>query len=153
METRVTAPARLAGATLRTPLVPWTPRMTARPLSRAKLDDLVAAMRKSGVFEPAPSGLQLRSGAFYWVISSCRNGVFHLNAFVHPSPRFDNLVFVDALSRLDPSDVPFNPPRQLDRTPPLPSHCGSRRDPSEECLYPPFLLEVGEDGLVGSVPL
>ena len=150
MEVRVAVPARFGGVSIRAPLVPWKPRIDKQTLSRAELADLVDAMNESGVFDAAPRGLELRSGAFYWVVSSCRDGAFHLNAFVHPSSRFDRLAFVEKLAGLGPSDTPFNPPRVLDRPPPLPGQCTSRRDPRDECLYPPFLLVIGDDGLVGS---
>lgn len=151
MEVRVSAPVRLGKVTLRAPLAPWMPEKKTRWLGRAELDGLVAAMGESGVFEPAPRGLQLRSGAFYWVVSSCRDGVFHLNAFVHPSPRFDRLAFVGWLAARDPSDTPFNPPRSLDPLPPLPGQCENRDSWRDECEYPPFLLVVGDDGLVGGL--
>lgn len=150
MEVRVAAPARFGGVSIRTPLTPWKPTINKQLLSRAELADLVDAMDESGVFHAAPRGLELRSGAFYWVVGSCRDGAFHLNAFVHPSARFDRLTFVEKLAGLDSSDTPFNPPRVLDRPPPLPGQCTSRRDPRDECLYPPFLLVVGDDGLVRS---
>ncbi|MFQ5958903.1 MAG: hypothetical protein ACE5LF_05985 [Alphaproteobacteria bacterium] len=149
MEVRVRGPARIAGVRLSAPLVPWTPELSRRWLKQFELEALVGALETSGVFEPAPIALMLRSGAFYWVIAACRGGAFHLNAFLHPSPRFDRLRFLPILNRLDPSDIAFNPPRKLDRPPPLPGQCTSRRHVSDECLFPPFLLTLGDGRLVG----
>ncbi len=149
MEVRVRGPADIAGIRITAPLLPWTPKLSRRWLKQFELEALVGALETSGVFEPAPSGLMLRSGAFYWVIAACRGGAFHLNAFLHPSPRFDRLRFLPMLSRLDPSGIAFNPPRALDRPPPTPGQCMNRRYVRDECLFPPFLLTLGDGRLVG----
>lgn len=149
MEVRVQAPAVIGKIALDVPLVPWEPRLSHRALTEAELTALTGALDASGAFGPPPRGLKLNSGAFYWVVSACRDGDFRFNAFLYPSPRYDGLSFVEVLAGLDDSGIDFNPPRILDRPPRVPGRCSARGDAWDECQFPPFMLEVGDNGFTG----
>lgn len=153
MTVRVKTPVRLGALRLTAPFTPWQATPFHRRLSSEEFGILVDMMAASGAFGPAPAGLRLHSSAFYWVVAACRGGHFSFNAFLYPSRRFERIAFDDPLSRLDPSGIPFNPPIAGAGALRLPEQCGSRRDPPPECLYPPFVFEVEEDGLKGSALL
>lgn len=154
MSVHVRGALRLSTFDLADPLSPWRSREGQRRIGPARLDELIAALARSGAFDPAPPGMRLNSKTYYWVVTACRAGHFTLSAFDDPAPDLDRPAFVKPLVRLDPTPVPFARPRPLDGLPPLPTQCGSRRGiPGEECLYPPFVLETGENGLVSGLAM
>ena len=71
-------------------------------LSSRDIDALDAALAESGFFQPAPSGLYLRSEDFFWVGVACIGGRLTFNAWKYPSSRFDNLTFPRLLFAWDP---------------------------------------------------
>jgi len=154
MSVRVRGALRLSALDLADPLSPWRSQESRRRIAPAQLDELVAALARSGAFDPAPPGRQLNSKTYYWVVTTCRAGHFTLSVFDNPAPDLGRPAFVKPLARLDPSPVPFARPRPLDGLPPRPAQCGSRRGgPREECFYPPFVIETGENGLVPGLAL
>ncbi len=154
LSVRVRGALRLSALELSDPLSPWRSRKSIRRLGPGQFDALVAALERSGAFEPAPPGLRLNSKSYYWVVTSCRAGRFALSVFDDPSPDLARPAFVELLARLDPSPIPFARPRPLGAAPPPPAQCGSRRGgPREDCFYPPFVIETGENGLVPGLAL
>ncbi len=136
------------------PLAPWRMQVNQRRLDAAAFDGLVAALAASGAFEPSPPGLRLHSETYYWVVAACRDGRFTLHVFDRPAADLSRPVFVRRLAALDPSPVPLARPQPLEALPPPPEQCGSRRGgPREGCLYPPFVLETGDNGLIAGATL
>ncbi len=99
------------------------------------------ALAASGFDRPAPDGTFLRSDGFYWVVSACRGGTFHFNAWMGPEG-FEQLQFVGLLRGWDTTGKPFNEVRQQALGPfrSDTSH-GSPVDGQQ------FLLQVGPNGL------
>jgi hypothetical protein len=112
-------------------------------LSSRDIDALDAALAESGFFQPAPSGLYLRSEDFFWVGVACIGGRLTFNAWKYPSSRFDNLTFPRLLFAWDPTGVAVNPPRQL-------SLFDIYGQATVDDRYPRFTLTVDDDGIVGT---
>jgi hypothetical protein len=89
---------------------PWRGQTARATLGPAQYDQLIAAFRASGLFEPPPIGLLLPSDGFYWTAVGCRQGRFYYNAWLYPSDRFAGLVFPRLLLAFDRTGVPFNSP-------------------------------------------
>ena len=112
-------------------------------LGSRDIDALDAALAGSGFFQPAPSGLYLRSEDFFWVGVACVGGRLAFNAWKYPSSRFDNLTFPRLLFAWDSTGVAVNPPRQL-------SLFDIYGQATVEDRYPRFTLVVDDDGPVGT---
>jgi len=122
-------------------LAPWrgrTDTVILRPEDRHRL---LAALQASGVFAPAPAGLQLDSTDFYWIVAACVDGRFAYHAFRWPSAAFQGLAFPPLLAAWDPAGRPFNPPRAIDAR----IHYGEERAANLRT----FRVAVGEQGLIG----
>jgi hypothetical protein len=135
----------LTGA--RSVLEPWQPREALRDRGPDEVRALRAAMAASGVFEGAPTGLELASEDFYWIAVACTGGRVHFNAYRWPSPRFAGLTFPDFLFARDPTGVPVNSPRAVDANWLYGEPTGDLRNANR------FALRVGENGLSGLGPL
>lgn len=154
MSARVRNATRLSAIEGADPLAPWRARVSRRRLDAAALEALVAALDASGAFAPSPPGLRLHSDTYYWVVTACREGRFTLHVFDRPAADLSRPAFVRRLAALDPSPTPLARPQPLDALPPPPEQCGSRRGgPREGCLYPPFVLETGDNRLVAGPAL
>ena len=136
----------LANVNLNDVLAPWRWHRSQVQISPQEFAQFKTALQTSGVFEPAPEGLHLPSAGFYWVAVACQGGQVQFNAWRYPSPRFDRLAFPAFLYARDLSEVPVNPPREIDAAELLfvrqPSRTSSTR-------YPVFSLRVGDNGLEG----
>lgn len=87
-------------------------------LSADRLAALAAALRSAG-FEARPAdGTRLQSNDFYWLVSACTGGVWHLNAWRRQDPGFARLAFDRVLFEADPTGIPVNPPRPIDPSQP-----------------------------------
>jgi hypothetical protein len=120
--------------------------------SQARLDPeelagLDGALAASGAFGASPQGLRLASEQFYWVMSACRGGVFYFNAWLYPSPRFDQLVFADVLLRYDRTGIALNPLREVSGA------VRFRRNAPGEERSSHFDVQVGDGGLQGMMTL
>ena len=91
---------------------PWRPKVSSVRLREKDVTALTAALVQDGYFEPTKIGLELPSINFYWVVSSCRGGRFHLNAFLWPSSEIEKGLFSKILFSWDFTGVPVNPPRE-----------------------------------------
>lgn len=146
-DARAIGPTRLGGLVITKPedvLAPWQGKTASASLSTENLADLSEAMRESGVFDGAPSGLQLHTEDFYWIVAACADGRFSFNAYRWPSPRFEAASFAELLFAWDATQVPVNPPREVDR-----NWLYVEPDGQDLASYPIFTLSVGEDGLRG----
>ncbi|MFA5121859.1 hypothetical protein [Zavarzinia sp.] len=109
-------------------------------IDKRRLAALEKAMAESDVAGPAPKGEFLRSDNFYWVVSICRAGVFHFNAFQAPDARFAKASFPEQLFEADRTGVAINRPRRLDLDP---LFGGPHPDDSLQ----PFTVQVDTNGL------
>ena len=80
---------------------PWSGKRAVAQLNDVELKMLHTSLEASGFFDSPSLGKVLDSHSFYWLVSACEGNRFHLNAWVHPSPEFDNIRFVKVLQRLD----------------------------------------------------
>jgi len=113
LTSRVIVPSSRVQIDWDAPLAPWNGVVKRTSIDRTDVGRLTVALKRSGYFETAPVGLRLRSDNFYWVVSGCEDGKFHLNAFQAPTKRFERIEFPPVLFGLDMTDVPVNPVRQL----------------------------------------
>jgi len=92
-------------------LGPWLGDTSTTTLRPEDAQQFWASMEASDAFGPAPAGLYLESGKFFWLTAACRDGQFYYNAFVWPSDSFDAIQFADRLFAWDMTGVAVNPPR------------------------------------------
>lgn len=123
-------------------LAPFAGRKSRLTLGGRDIDALVGSLTQSGFFQPAPSGLYLRSEDFFWLGVACIGGRMSFNAWRWPSARFDGLTFPRLLLSWDETGIPINPPRNL-----APFDIYGQTNPDGK--YPQFTLTVGDDGLRG----
>lgn len=126
------------------PQGPWRGQGAERGLSEDEYLSLIRAVEASGFGQPAPEGLRLDSWDFYWVVTACAGGRFHMNAWKHPSDRFEALAFDRILFQLDQTGTRVNPPRRIE--PALEKNKADR----ESTYY--FQLMVGKNGFAGRAP-
>lgn len=125
-------------------LAPWSGQSETVHLRTVDLQNLRNAMQAGGVFQPLTKRLELSSDAFYWVVTACSGGTIHFNAYLWPSPRFEQAAFPNLLFAWDPSGVPINPPRHAD-----PSDIHHAPTASDLRGAHRFNLAAGPDGLIG----
>ncbi|WP_316977297.1 hypothetical protein [Shumkonia mesophila] len=125
-------------------LSPWSGQAETVHLREVDVLKLQDAMQAGGVFQPLANRLELSSDAFYWIVTACTRGALHFNAYLWPSPRFDQAAFPGLLFAWDPSGIPVNPPRQAD-----PADIHDARSPSDLRNAQRFNLAAGRDGLIG----
>lgn len=123
-------------------LAPFAGHKASLVLGGRDIDALVATLPASGLFQPAPRGLYLRSEDFFWVAVACIGGRMAFNVWKWPSTRFDALTFPPLLLSWDETGIPVNPPRNL-----TPFDIYGQTDPQGR--FPQFTLTVGEDGFRG----
>ena len=121
------------------PFGTWRGAVYQHFISLPERDALWQALAASGFNRPAPSGLYLRSDAYYWTVSACRQGVFHFYAWQEPGDDLTELAFVPVLLNLDKTGVDYNVPRDIPLGP---------FDPAPRAHYVAFQLEVGNNGLI-----
>lgn len=133
------------------PFASWAWRRDSRPLGAEELAALRGALAESGALAPPPVGLRLRSNAFYWIAAGCLEGRPFYHAWLFDEGGFAGLRFPARLYALDRTGVAAAPPRRRDpaertsaNTPPRQSGSVAR--------VPYFVVQVGEDGLVGQPP-
>ena len=141
LESRASNASNLVGVNLRDPLSAWQPQYDRRLLSPEQRAAVLNALTQSGFAGPAPKGELLRSDAYYWVVSACQNGQFHLNAWQQPGKDLSKLAFVPVLLDLDRTGVAYNRPRDLQLGP----FYGSNQ--AAEGREVRFQLQVAENGL------
>lgn len=140
---RVLPRANLLTITSDDPLGPWRGKKSQTRLSPEEAQALETTLRESGLYAPAPEGLRLSSHRFYWLAVACRDGRIHFNAWRHPSERWDNLTFPEVLLAHDETGIPLRDPSRARSNP------QERSTEKGEGASARFVLEVGENGLVG----
>lgn len=136
---RVFFPENLNDINLRDPLALYRGQNGNVALSAADMAAFRDALRASAFDTATPRGLTLPSDGFYWVVAACRDGAFHYNAYVFPSPRFAAIRFDQWLYAHDPTSVAVVSP------------LGSQQNNGAADLgsYAVFDMTVGAEGLAG----
>ena len=145
LDTTVFGGIEVAEIPRRDPLPTWFGRPSRAVLTRGDVAALLRALGASGFDSPPPLGARLDSGNFYWVVTACRRGRFHFNAFAAPSARFAGVTFLEPLLAHDGTGVPVNRVRArrvrgMDR-PGRPQHEAAASG------GPRFLFKVSELGI------
>lgn len=91
---------------------PWRPKVSATNVSASDVAILRKTLKNAGFFDSPPPDQNLPSIGFYWVVSACRDGKFHQNAYLWPDKKFTQAQFGKLLSAWDFTDIPINPPRE-----------------------------------------
>jgi hypothetical protein len=142
LDVRILFPENLSEIDLADPLKLYRGHRSSAALNAADLRSFREALRDSGFEAPTPRGLVLPSDGYYWILAGCESGVFHVNGWVYPSPRFnairfDRFLFAHDGSGVAVAEAKARPPR----TAPNPVERDLRQ-------YSIFDLELGEKGLV-----
>jgi hypothetical protein len=126
------------------PYWPWSGKRSVVQVNGTEMKLLRRALEDSGYDHAPPVGTVLDSHSNYWMVSSCEGNRFHFNAWVHPSPAFDDIRFTEILAGLDGLNSAFPPPRPL-----TPEEAEYRPRPAraQEAGYFRFFAEVTHDGL------
>ncbi len=106
--------APITNFTISDPQAPWRGAGAETGLSEEQYLALIRAVEASGFGQPAPEGLRLDSWEYYWVVTACANGQFHMNAWKHPSDRFAAIRFDQPLFAADTTGARVIPPRRVD---------------------------------------
>jgi len=115
---------------------------------------LIRAAEASGFGAPSPAGLQLPSWDFYWVVSACADGRWHLNAWRQGQPGWDKLTFDRVLFTIDPTGVPVRRPPEWPRSWTEADYrlsYGRSTSNPDTRESDSFQLVVGREGLAGNL--
>lgn len=142
---RVFFPENINDIELFDPLALYRGHAGTVAMSPADFAGFREALRASGFDAPTPHGLVLPSDGFYWIAAACRDGAFHYNAYLYPSPRFAALRFDRWLFAHDPTGVAIAAPMPVGPRPQQ-NYRANDSIPSPNTV---FDMTVGADGLVG----
>lgn len=115
-------------------------------LTSEERTQLVARLADSGVFQRAPSGIDLKSWGSYWVSIACRQGKVFFNAWTAGSARWDRQALWQIVRPLDRTGVPIYQPHPA-RFEDSPTVQRGRNDRRQAQIH--FLMTTGDNGLVG----
>lgn len=94
---------------------PWAVAVDQANLAPPQAAGLRAALAGDGAFTRSSSGLRLASDEYYWLVASCLDGTYHYAAYLHPRQDHAGLRFPAAILGLDPTGVPFQAARPVER--------------------------------------
>lgn len=89
------------------PFGPWELVQSEAQLDNATAAQIVEAFAQAVAVSPPSAGQLLDSNEYYWLVASCSNSNFALNAFVDPKVDINSLVFPKLLLAHDDSGIPF----------------------------------------------
>jgi hypothetical protein len=138
-------PNLLDGFTVGDPLKPWSGVIKRRRIDESAIRAIREGLKVSGIEEPAPKGLRLKSYEFFWLASGCEKGRFSFHAWKYPSPEFARVRLMGPLAAVDPTKIPFNPPRR--NAEPDPVRDGFDNEPRSGGAPSTYELYIGENGL------
>ena len=130
------------------PQGPWRGVTRQVALDESAARDLRQAIVASAIDRPLERNLSLPSQSFYWIVAGCRDGRFHFNAWLHPSPRFAELTFPVMIFARDPTGIAVYRPESYNAA----TDFSDRMLPDERTAGG-FELRVGENGLLGRIRL
>jgi len=139
--TQITGPASINKMLLNDLFAPWRGTQEEVLLNDTQLNAIKQSLISSAALQPAPDGLRLYSDKFHWIVSSCVDGKFHFNAYLWPSKKWNTMKFDEILLALDTTGVEVEEPKSLS---PIDVWGGMHK-------VDPFLLQVGENGLIGQI--
>lgn len=142
---RVFFPEKVNDIDLLDPLALYRGQTATVALSPADLAGFRDALHASDFDGATPRGLVLRSDGFYWAAASCRDGIFHYNAYAYPSPRFAALRVDRWLFAHDPTGVAIAAPIPIGPRP-LQNYRATDTAPAPNTV---FDMTVSDNGLVG----
>jgi len=95
---------------------PWRPvRDYAAPVDLDTYRALARALEADGFGQPPRSDIAFASWNYYWVVSACADGKYHLNGWLNATPDgktvFHQLTFPAFLRQLDQTEIAFADPR------------------------------------------
>jgi len=136
----------LANITLSDPLAGWRWRKTATTLGPDARARLISRLADSGVFQRAPSGIDLKSWGSYWVAIACRDGQVSFNAWTKGSARWNRQELWQIVQPFDTTGVAYYRPHpaRFEDSPALSRGGEDRRAASVH-----FLMTTGDNGLTG----
>lgn len=118
-------------------------------LDPAAFETLVQIAFADGFGQPVPDGLALPSDGFYWIVSGCVGGQWHIQGWTHPTPRFEALRFPARLFAFDRTGVAVNRPRAIDAGERMRARSGNQ---SKLDTQPAFDVRLSDSGVVGRMP-
>ncbi|WP_417798247.1 hypothetical protein [Terasakiella pusilla] len=139
MTVQVRGDANLRDLTLDDLLAPWRGNLQQVALSDSDLAAIRNSLLKSAAMHNKQNGLRLSSDDFYWTVAACVDGQFHYEAYKWNTPHWDDMVFDETLILFDKSGIEVAQPKRLGQA--------DRFNLAE--YFKPFMIEVGENGLVG----
>lgn len=92
---------------LSNPLGPWELSRSNATLTNAQAADIVAAFGRDAARAPDSAGQQVASNEFYWIVSACNAGSFHVWVFDQDKVDLSGLAFVPLLRAHDETGIPF----------------------------------------------
>jgi len=93
---------------------PWRAKRAEIDVPSAETDRLKHAVLADGLLTKAAPNRAVSSIEFYWAVSACIDGQFHLNAWVWPDDDFNKASFPKMLLSWDMTGVEVNQPRKTD---------------------------------------
>jgi hypothetical protein len=91
---------------------PWRAKKAIIDLPQLEMDRLKRAVLSDGLSTKAAPRRAVTSIEFYWAVSACIDGKFHLNAWVWPNDDFNQASFPKMLFAWDMTGVAVNAPRK-----------------------------------------
>lgn len=137
VEARVLGQGDIATIRAEDVMRPWRGDRADSPITPVEFDQLAAALDQAIGGPRMQPGKFLRSDAYYWVATACRNGVFHLAAWQGGDQDLRRLPFPSVLQRFDATGIRFEEPRDIALGP------FRRHDPMTDRDH--FEVQLGED--------
>lgn len=137
----------LATIKLSDPLVSWRWQKATTTLDPDERAGLTRRLADSGVFQRAPSGIDLKSWGSYWVSIACRDGELFFNAWTYGSDRWDGQNLWQVVQPLDATGVAYYEPHpaRFEDSPTLARSGGGDRQSAP--IH--FLMTTGDNRLIG----
>ena len=139
VEARVLGQGDIATIDINDVLRPWRGDRADSPITPAEFDQLAAALDRAIAGPRMRPGQFLRSDAYYWVATACRNGSFGFAAWQGGDQDLRRLPFPPLLLRLDATGISYREPRDVALGP------FRRHDPMTDRDH--FEVQLGENGI------
>lgn len=114
---QVRGAADLRRIALDDPLAPWRGTIVRTEVDQAAVAALTQALEAARFSETPEKSVRMHSWGFFWLVSACVDGRFAIDAWTFPSSDFQDLRLAEVLELMDPTGIPFNPPRKETQPP------------------------------------